>query len=291
MRDEAQIAKQLQETQNHIDQLDNDVSKIKDDFLQGLKNHERLTIKKIESINDDISGMEYECKFKNEQLQKIKLEIETTAKKLDKKDNSAGKYKLTDDLAKIFSNVFESIKTEELEKVSAEMNEIFLSMIGSDPIANPNTMIQSAKLTDKFDIKVFGINGHELDPDQDLNGASRRAITLAFILALTKISKVDATNIIDTPLGMMSGYVKRSVLQNLVKESKQVILFLTHSEIVGVEDIIDEYAGEIYTLTNPGHYPMQLENKPPIEESVVIRCSCNHREFCKLCERKAGGTN
>lgn len=288
MSDEAQIAKQLQETQEYIERLEDDVSKIKDDFLQGLKTQQKLLLRQIEDLTCQISGSEYECESKLRNLTDIKNKIDLLSKKLDKKDNSAGKWKLTDDLNKIFSNVFQSIKTEELEKVSEKMNNIFLSMIGSDPIANPNTMIQSAMLTDKFDIKVFGVNGHELDPDQDLNGASRRAITLAFILALTKVSKVDATNIIDTPLGMMSGFVKRSVLKNLVTESKQVILFLTHSEIVGVEDIIDEFAGEIYTITNPGHYPMQLVNKPPIEESAVIKCSCNHKEVCSLCERKDG---
>ncbi|MEZ8462810.1 MULTISPECIES: AAA family ATPase [Vibrio] len=290
MGDEANIAKQLQETQRTIEGLEEDVSKIKDDFLQNLKSQQRLLSRQIESLTSDISGREYECKFKNSQLATINSEIDSLKKKLDKKDNSAGKYKLTDDLNKIFSNVFQVIKTKELEKVSNKMNEIFLSMIGSDPVANPNTMIHKAVLTEKFDIKVFGVNGHELDPDEDLNGASRRAITLAFILALTKVSKVDAANIIDTPLGMMSGYVKRSVLKNLVNESKQVILFLTHSEISGVEDIIDDYAGEIYTLTNPGHYPMQLVNKPHIEEAVVLRCSCSHRDTCKLCERKIGDT-
>ena len=290
VQDETQLSKQLQETQNYIERLEEDVSKIKDDFLQGLKKQEKLLSGKIRDLNMDIARSNQEIEAKQEQLSTLKAEIDVLTKKLDKKDNSSGKYKLTNDLHTIFANVFENIKTKELEKVSEEMNEIFLSMIGSDPIANPNTMIQSAKLTDKFDIKVFGINGHELDPDQDLNGASRRAITLAFILALTKVSKVDAANIIDTPLGMMSGYVKRSVLTNLIKESKQVILFLTHSEIVDVEDIIDEYAGEIYTLTNPGHYPLQLLNKPPIEKAEVLRCSCNHREVCNLCERKVGET-
>ena len=62
-------------------------------------------------------------------------------------------------------------------------------------------------------------------PDRDLNGASRRALTLAFILALTKVSEVEAPNIIDTPLGMMSGYVKRSVLMTAIRESSQLELY------------------------------------------------------------------
>ncbi|MGE6569713.1 AAA family ATPase [Shewanella vesiculosa] len=288
MADESKIAKQIQETEKNLEQLELDVSKIKDDFLQSLKAEERLLQKNIDSLISDISGREYECIRKKDSLKLIKTEIESISKKLDKKDNSSGKYKLADDITKIFSNIFEKIKNDELQKVSLEMNRIFLAMIGSDPIANPNTMIQSATLTDMFDIKVYGVNGHELDPDQDLNGASRRAITLAFILALTKVSKIDAVNIIDTPLGMMSGFVKRSVLKNLIAESKQVILFLTHSEISGVEDIIDEFGGTVFTLTNPGHYPLQLVNKPLVEESAVIRCECSHREVCRLCERKNG---
>ncbi|WP_137227200.1 AAA family ATPase [Shewanella sp. MEBiC00475] len=290
MADEANIAKQIQETEKSLEQLELDVSKIKDDFLQNLKAQERLLQSKINSLISEISSREYECTRKKDALNSIKSDIESIAKKLDKKDNSSGKYKLADDLNSIFSNIFGKIKTDELQKVSLEMNRIFLAMIGSDPVANPNTMIQSAALTNMFDIKVFGINGHELDPDQDLNGASRRAITLAFILALTKVSKVDAVNIIDTPLGMMSGFVKRSVLKNLISESKQVILFLTHSEIAGVEDIIDEFGGKVFTLTNPGHYPLQLVNKPPVEESAIIRCECSHREVCGLCERKNGET-
>jgi len=285
MSDEAQIAKQIQETEKNLEQLELDVSKIKDDYLQSLKAEEKLLYRKIENLTSEISGRLYECKSKRSQLATINLSIESLTKKLDKKDNSAGKYKLTDDLNKIFTNVFDSIKTEELAKVSTKMNQLFLGMIGSDPVANPNTMIQSAALTNQFDIKVYGVNGHELDPNEDLNGASRRAITLAFILALTKVSKVDAVNIIDTPLGMMSGFVKRSVLKHLIAESKQVILFLTHSEIIGVEDILDQFAGKVFTLTNPGHYPVQLANKPPKEESAVIRCSCTHREVCDLCER------
>jgi DNA sulfur modification protein DndD len=288
MSDEANVASQIRETETSLENIQLDVANIKDDYLQNLKDQERLVTKKIHGLLGDISGREYECTSKKSQLERVKKEIESLTKKLDKNDNSAGKYGLTDDLSKIFSSVFDRIKTEELKKVSEKMNELFLGMIGSDPIANPNTMIQSAALTEKFDIKVFGINGHELDPDEDLNGASRRAITIAFILALTKVSKVDAVNIIDTPLGMMSGFVKRSVLKHLVKESKQVVLFLTHSEIAGVEDIIDDFGGMVYTLTNPGHYPMQLAHKPPIDDPVVVKCSCSHRENCELCERRNG---
>jgi DNA sulfur modification protein DndD len=119
-----------------------------------------------------------------------------------------------------------------------------------------------------------------------LNGASRRALTLAFILALTKVSEVEAPNIIDTPLGMMSGFVKREVLRTAAKEASQLVLFLTRAEIRDCEDILDKCAGQVITLTNPAHFPKMLQNKPPISTVEILRCDCDHRSECKLCARK-----
>jgi DNA sulfur modification protein DndD len=133
---------------------------------------------------------------------------------------------------------------------------------------------------------VYGPEGKTLNTGSDLNGASRRALTLAFILALTKVSEVEAPNVVDTPLGMMSGLVKRSVLRQSIAQSSQLVLFLTRSEMAGCEDILDEKAGRVITLTNPAHYPKILLNDPGVKERKVIRCDCSHNESCKLCDRR-----
>jgi DNA sulfur modification protein DndD len=164
------------------------------------------------------------------------------------------------------------------------MNRIFLEMIGADP--EQGAIICRAEISPEFDIKVYGPNDRSLNPDRDLNGASRRALTLAFILALTKVSEVEAPNVIDTPLGMTSGFVKRSLLKTAIRESAQLILFLTHDEIAGCEEIIDEAAGTVVTLTNPAHYPRMLLNDPGVTERKVLRCGCNHRTECAQCQRR-----
>ena len=107
------------------------------------------------------------------------------------------------------------------------------------------------------------------------------------ILALTKVSEVEAPNVIDTPLGMTSGFVKRSILRTAVRESAQLILFLTHDEIAGCEQIIDEAAGVVFTLTNPAHYRKMLVNDPGVVERKVLHCACDHRGECRLCLRHA----
>lgn len=194
---------------------------------------------------------------------------------------------MTQDVERVLRNSYERITNEEVAKVSALMNAIFLEMIGADP--EQGAIIRKAEITRDFDIVVCGPNDRTLNPDRDLNGASRRALTLAFILALTKVSEVEAPNVIDTPLGMMSGYVKRSVLRTAIRESSQLLLFLTRSEITDCEEILDAEAGRVITLTNPTHYPRMLVNDPRANERTVLRCECNHRQECKLCQRRLEG--
>ena len=185
---------------------------------------------------------------------------------------------------KVLRSAYERITNEELQKVSDLMNNIFLEMIGADP--EQGAIIRRAEISREFDIIVYGPSERTLNPDRDLNGASRRALTLAFILALTKVSEVEAPNVIDTPLGMTSGFVKRSILRTAARESAQLILFLTHDEIAGCEKIIDQAAGVVFTLTNPAHFPKMLVNDPGVEERKVLRCECDHRNECQVCHRR-----
>ncbi len=190
----------------------------------------------------------------------------------------------TRDIEQVLKNSYDRITNEELQKVSQLMNTLFLEMIGAD--AEQGAIIQKAEISDRFEILVYGPNEQALDPGKDLNGASRRALTIAFILALTKVSEVSAPNVIDTPLGMMDGFVKRSVLKTAIQESSQLILFLTRSEIKDCEDIIKNEAGNVITITNSAHYPNILVNDPHIDEPQALRCECKDLGECKLCKRR-----
>ena len=227
----------------------------------------------------------------NAQLETIQRDIkrdEAEREKLLQHDEKGMKIgaelEVVHDLQQVLTNALETMKTRELQQVSDHMNALFLDMIGAD--RSQRSIITCAAITPEFRIVVFGRHDHPLDPSQDLNGASRRALTIAFILALTRVSEVEAPNVIDTPLGIMSGYVKQAVLQLASRRSSQLILLLTHSEIAGCEDILDQCAGQIYTLTNPAHYPKILVNDPGVNDTRVLLCGCDHRQHCQVCERR-----
>ncbi len=224
-----------------------------------------------------------------ETVKSLRRQLDEVTKTRDKlldneKDAKALQAKLlvANDIRQVIRRAKDRIQDEKLKDVSSEMDLLFRRMIGSDA---ENALIKSAMITSDFDVVVFSQTDARIDPDLQLNGAARRAITLAFILALAKVSGMRSPNVIDTPLGMMGIQVKQAALATLVEESAQPILFLTYAEIRDIDDALDRYAGSKVTLTMTAHYPTYLRNKPPVEGPEILVCDCGHRDTCELCER------
>lgn len=279
------LSKLISDKQSELVKKEEEIAQVQDDGLEIFRSQLKQYEKEWEKTISEIGAITKDIQNNQEKLESIEREKQKIQNKLNKNDKSTNKIRLSETLKQGFENILNKLKSEEVQKVSHEMNRIFLDMVGSSADKSEFSSITKAELSPNYEILVYGMNGKLINPDQDLNGASRRAITLAFILALTKISQVEAPNVIDTPLGMMSGYVKQSVLRQMVTEGSQIILFLTHDEINGVENLINKYAGVVYTLTNPAHYPKMLKNKPTTTDSSIIRCECSHLQSCSICER------
>jgi|MTBAKMStandDraft_1061839.scaffolds.fasta_scaffold04691_3 DNA sulfur modification protein DndD len=261
-------------------QLDN----IPDTNIQGLRDTKRQYSEQRDRFNIISSRYETQLEGLRKERERLVAQRDNLLRELKKGARILAELEVTQDIERVLRNSYDRITNEELTKVSELMNNIFLEMIGADP--EQGAIIRRAEINKDFDIVVYGPNDRTLNPDRDLNGASRRALTLAFLLSLTKVSEVEAPNVIDTPLGMMSGYVKRSVLKTAIRESSQLVLFLTRSEIADCEEILDAEAGRVITLTNPAHYPLMLVNNPHVNERTVLSCDCSHRKECRLCQRR-----
>lgn len=264
--------------------LEIDLDALPDTDVQGLREARRQYKEQRDRHLSKSSSVETQLLNLRRERDGLNVEFERLLREQKKGARILAELEVTQDVSRVLQSAYDRITKEELRKVSDLMNRIFLEMIGADP--EQGAIIRRAEISAEFDIKVYGPNDRTLNPDRDLNGASRRALTLAFILALTKVSEVEAPNVIDTPLGMTSGYVKRSLLRTAIRESAQLILFLTHDEIAGCEEIIDDAAGAICTLTNPAHYPKMLLNDPGVAERKVLRCGCTHRNECPQCQRR-----
>ncbi len=281
-RDELEIIRD--DLGKNLKALEAQLDDIPDTNIQGLRETKRQYTDQRDRFNAE--RVRHETKLQNlkDEQQSLVLQRDNLLREQKKGARILAELEVTQDIENVLRNSYNRITNEELAKVSELMNSIFLEMIGADP--EQGAIIRKAEINKDFDIVVYGPNDRMLNPDRDLNGASRRALTIAFILALTKVSEVEAPNVIDTPLGMMSGYVKRSVLKTAIRESSQLVLFLTRSEIADCEGILDSKAGRIITLTNPAHYPRMLVNDPHVDKRTVLKCECSHRQECQLCQRR-----
>ena len=266
--------------------LEIQLDRIPDTDIQGLRTIRRDYKNQRDRFNTDWIKYETQLEEIKKEHRSLVMQRENLLRQQRRGARILARLEVASDVERVLQNSYDRMTNEELIKVSRLMNTIFLDMIGADP--EQGAIIRKAEISDDFDILVYGPNERPLNPNRDLNGASRRALTLAFILALTKVSEVEAPNVIDTPLGMMSGYVKRSVLKTAIQESSQLVLFLTRSELADCEEILDAEAGRVITLTNPAHYPRMLVNDPQVKERKVLRCECNHRQECELCQRQVG---
>jgi len=261
------------------------IDDLPDTDIQGLRETRRDYLKQRDRFLQKQSSCETKLLNLRRRREELTFQRDRLLREQKKGARILAELEVTQDICRVLESSYQRITNEELAKVSELMNRNFLEMIGADP--EQGAIIRRAEISRDFDIIVFGPNDRTLNPDRDLNGASRRALSLAFILALTKVSEVEAPNVIDTPLGMMSGHVKRLVLRTAIRESSQIVLFLMHSEILGCEELLDEAAGVVTTLTNPAHYPKMLVNDPRVDERRVLRCDCNHRNACQICERRS----
>lgn len=251
--------------------------------LEKMRSEEETGVK---GLTHQAGRIEAEIQKTEEEIGRTRAERNAASKKVEKLNRLTAEETAAQDLLGVIRDTIKSLEGDTVDEVSRRMSEIFLQMIVADP--NEGGIIRRAELTRDHDIRVHGAEGQRLDPDKDLSGAQRRALTLSFILALVQVSGVNAPNVIDTPLGMTSKLVRRSLLEYAAANSTQLVMFLTGSEAEGVEDILDRYTGMTYTLTFSDHYPRQLVNPPPTDRLETLVCDCDYYSHCKLCERVTG---
>jgi DNA sulfur modification protein DndD len=269
-------------------ELEAKLDKIPNTNVQRLRDIRETYNNQLRQIAIDGTRIEEDINRRRAVRSDLERKFKTLSARAQKGQKIVRELYVATDMREVVERSLERMKTLEVRQVSDTMNDLFLKMIGAD---EESSLISRAEITPEFRIVVYGRNEANLDPSIDLNGASRRALTIAFILALTEISGVEAPNVIDTPLGMMSGFVKTEVVKTASDNSAQLVLFLTHDEIHGCEDILDERADLGLTITNPAHYPKILKNDPGTTEVKVLTCGCNHRGSCVLCDRYASSAD
>ena len=208
-------------------------------------------------------------------------------------------------VAEVLNCAYATIQEEQVEELSKRMNRLFSKMAANvsdedfDRIQrNKATLKMIAEVgirpvegdAEKFEIYALNGRGRSMPPIE-INGASRRVLALAFVLALCTESRTHAPLIADSLLNSMSGAVRRNTLRITAENSRQPILLLTGSDLEAPTEIdtIAEYANATYTLTGQWAAVDAGEGGDVLnwteQRQVALLCRCEPRQFCDICER------
>lgn len=224
-------------------------------------------------------------------VEDTKAELDKAQRQFDAGRDHLMRKNVSSDLLALTQSVQGQLEGDYVGRVSDQMEAMFLEIVGTTRDLE-QAVYTNLKITKDFDIQVGSQHGNIIDPDFDVNGASQRALTLSFVWSLMEVAGVVAPRFIDTPLGMVSGDTKRRLVDAITRPPSagqtpfQVALLLTRSEIAGVEELLDQRAGQYTTLSCSHHYPSELSNRWPVEGPVSVTCPCSHREQCNVCARR-----
>lgn len=268
---------------SQISEITAQLDQVEDVDIESLKQRRDQLVADKNELIEALGGEKRTLKILQQSFSDLQAQRAKIAKKEGRKDIAQNRMQGVDDMLQIIDNTIKELGTVTLEEVSLEMNSIFKEINVQEGVEN--SVIESVSISQDHEIIVMGINGKKLLPSSDLSGAQKRALTLAFIFATVQVSGADLPSVIDTPLGTQSGELKRNMLKYIARSSKQAILFLTSSEISGVEDIIREHTSQYWTLSHADHYPRELVNMPPVSTKSSYVCSCDISSSCTLCAR------
>ena len=277
-----------------ISEIEFQIKDIPDTDIEQVEQEYQLSKSTRQQISTDLSEKKRKLGGHEAVAEKLNKEISSYSAKTKKAKEAMANVISAGDLLHVVNETLEDLQTEVISEVSEMMNKIFIEIIfGKEDKSNADEqdrLIVGSRIqtndNQKYEIVVLGADGATLDIAQAVNGASRRALTLSFILALTLVSSKVAPLLIDTPLGMSAGHVRERMANAAIRYSSQLVLLITSSELFGVTELLEDSAGKHYTLTNTSYYPGDLKNKPKqtIKGIETLVCNCSPSEFCKTCE-------
>jgi DNA sulfur modification protein DndD len=265
--------------------------RIDDAVVRDLTSHLRRLRSQVESRQHDAGRLAAELASLEERMEQARGVYERAARASGRASRVTAQVEVCSDLQALAAGILKRLQERYVAEVARKMSEMFMRIVGSDP-AFEGAVFAGVRIDPKnYQIIVDAQNQKTLDPKFEINGASQRALTLAFIWALTEVSRAVAPRIIDTPLGMVAGGVKTRMVDAITAPIAagapyyQVVLLLTRSEIAGIESLLDQRMGKWVTLSCSKDYPVDLRFKWDSCSPEVRGCACTHRKSCRVCAR------
>jgi DNA sulfur modification protein DndD len=193
----------------------------------------------------------------------------------------------------VLKSAYEHIERDQVDDVSKSMTGLFSEMIGStDEGLISSVGLRALGATASMpEYELFARYQDADKPLKLINGASRRALSVAFVLALAEQTGSRVPLVTDSLLHSTSGEVRRRLVDFLASGERvgQPIMFGTRADFQApeVRSVLERNAGATYTLTAQSHVGVDVVRADPARQQSkqVSVCRCSPAEYCSICER------
>jgi DNA sulfur modification protein DndD len=188
---------------------------------------------------------------------------------------------------------YERVERDQVADVSKSMTNLFSTIIGQteEGLISEVGLRTTGPASNLPEYELFARYQNEDKPLKLINGASRRALSVAFVLALAEQTGSLVPLVTDSLLHSTSGEVRKRLVDFLAtgKRIGQPIMFGTRADFQSpeVRTVLEQYAGATYTLTAQSHVGADVVRIDPNRDysNQVSICNCSPRQYCAICER------
>ncbi len=308
-REVAEFSQQVESLKREKDEIEQQMERVDSAVIQQLQAEKGILDKRLEEFNQQIG----QANARLEVLEKDLRSIESTLDQRKRNEGAAKEGREAERLAKLvgeaLAGAYGRILSDQVDELSKRMNGLFLQMaenVREDEISEMSERRATLKMitevglqrVEEESFEIYALNRHGRHmPPTEINGASRRVIALAFVLALCKESRANAPLVADSLLNFMSGTVRTNTLQITSRYSSQPILLLTGSDLESPSEVetVSRHAGVTYTLTAQWHAREAGQGGDIIRQTepglISLLCECGPREYCDMCERQGQATS
>ncbi len=203
---------------------------------------------------------------------------------------------VTQRLHDIVDEVGKRIESNQIPAVSDQCNHIFRTVIqATDRSHFSEVGVEPIHLAAGTQYGLYAKDGNGGPKAiKTANGASRRALAVAYVLALTEVTGSRVPFVADSLLHALSGNVKLSTIQYLVdgERIEQPIIFCTRDDVSdpAVAHLLQAHTGSTYTVTTQtrvvqdGLGDVARADPRTTNDVCSVICGCSILEFCEVCE-------
>jgi DNA sulfur modification protein DndD len=298
------IDEQLRDIKNDRRDIENKLDKVDDEQVQVMRDKIAALETQLDAIKRKVNTDKGTDDQLTHRITGLERQITHQRRRQRAARDQEKSRETADAVVEVLRRAYDTIEREQIEELSAEMNVLFANMVmnvADDESETLDHRKARLKMIDEvglrpihgnpgqFEIFALSHRGRAMPPTE-INGASRRTIALAFVLALCKVSQTRAPLIADSLLNFMSGVVRSNTLRVTATSATQPILLLTGSDLESQTEVetVERFASATYTLT--GQWQHVDHDGDVVNQTdprrIALLCRCGPRQYCAVCERQ-----